>query len=267
MVRRQQSERFAELLDAAEAGRRGHRQADVDTDLVTMVDVVARLTAVAPPATRPDFRDKLRRDLLATIDREGLGATGNSRTQLVPEVRPRGVGRARLALAIGVIGGAVALSGMSLASTGATPGDALYAVKRSSEQAKLIFAGSDADRGRLHLEFARIRLVEASQVSPDATAEVLSDMEREITVGVRMLFGAAMQDRTPAEVETVLAFVQEHRAQLVDLRTALPGVAGTVGHTLDLLADIQSRANELLAALTDGCTVMASDELGPVPAC
>ncbi len=267
MLRRQHAERFAELLDAADAGRRGHRRADVDADLVAMVDVVARLNTVAAPSASPAFRDRLRHELRETIDREGLGATAGSRTQLVPELRPRGVGRARLALAVGVIGGAVALSGMSLASTGAAPGDALYAVKRSSEQAKLIFAGSDADRGRLHLEFARIRLVEAGQVSPDATAEVFTDMEREITVGVRMLFGAAMQNRTPAELESVLAFVQEHRAELVDLRAALPGVHAEVAHTLELLTDIQTRANELLAALRDSCTVMANDELGPVPAC
>ncbi len=267
MLRRQHSERFAELLDAADAGRRGHRREDVDADLVAMVDMVARLNTVAAPSASPAFRARLRHELLETVDREGLGATAGSRTQLVHEVRPRGVGRARLALAVGVIGGAVALSGMSLASTGAAPGDALYGVKRSSEQAKLIFAGSDADRGRLHLEFARIRLVEAGQVSPDGAAEVLSDMEGEITLGVRMLFGAAMENRTSTELESVLTFVQEHRVALAGLRAALPGAHAAVTHTLQLLTDIEGRANELLAALRDGCPVARSDELGPVPAC
>jgi hypothetical protein len=267
MVRRQHSDRFAELLDAADAGRRGHRRADVDTDLVTMVDVAARLNAVPRPTVGADFRDELRVQLLATIAREGLGTTGNSRTQLVPEVRPRGAGRARIAVAAGVVCGAVALSGMSLASTGAAPGDALYTVKRSSEQAKLIFAGSDADRGRLHLDFARSRLVEARQVPADATAEVLSEMEREITEGVRLLFAAAVQNGTTDELDLVVAFVQQHRTQLLDLRAAVPGTATITQQSLDLLTEIETRAHELLAALTDGCTVMAIDHLGPRPNC
>jgi hypothetical protein len=267
MVRRQRSTRFAELLDAADSGRRGHRRADVDTDLVAMVDVAARLTAVTPPSVRPKFQDELRARLLATIADQGLGATGNARTQFVPELRPRGSGRARVAVAVGVIGGALALSGMSLASTGAAPGDALYTVKRSSEQAKLIFAGSDADRGHLHLEFARSRLVEARQVPSGDVAEVLSEMEGEITEGARLLFSSAIQNGTAADLDAVMAFVQQHRAGLLDLRAAVAGAGAATQQSLDLLTQIEKRANELRAALADGCTVMATDHLGPRPAC
>jgi hypothetical protein len=255
------------LLDAAEAGRRGHRRADVDTDLMAMVDVVTRLSALPRPTVRADFRDELRVRLLTTIAQDGLGATGNARTQLVHEVRPRGAGRARIAVALGVVGGALALSGMSLASTGSAPGDALYTVKRSSEQAQLIFAGSDADRGHLHLAFAHSRLVEAGQVPSGAVADVLSDMEQEITEGVRLLFGAAMQDGATTEVDAVVAFVHQHRADLLALRATVAGADEATQRSLDLLTKIETRANDLLAALADGCTVMATDSLGPRPAC
>jgi hypothetical protein len=64
-----------------------------------------------------------------------------------------------------------------MASNESVPGDPLYSFKRSGEQAQLVLAGSDANRGQLHLDFARTRLVEARQVAPEAVGAVLADMD------------------------------------------------------------------------------------------
>jgi hypothetical protein len=76
-----------------------------------------------------------------------------------------------------------------------------------------------------------------------------------------------MQDGATTEVDAVVAFVNQHRADLLALRATVAGADEATQRSLDLLTKIETRANDLLAALADGCTVMATDSLGPRPAC
>jgi hypothetical protein len=150
-----------------------------------------------------------------------------------------------------------------LASTDSVPGDALYSVKRTSEQAQLVLAGSDASRGRLHLEFAKSRLVELSHVDEDAVAGVLATMDAETRSGVQLLFTAAMQQGNSSSIDAVMAFMSQQRTGLTELRLGTPAARTS----LDLLRDVETRANLLRAALLTGCTISRIDELGPRPAC
>ena len=114
--------------------------------------------------------------LLATAEREGIGVTARPEPERPrPRLRPRrgsaGIARrpaARGAIVVGIAAGTLALSGVSVASGEAIPGDALYGVKRSTERAQLALAGSDLTRGQLYLDFARTRLPEAHAVRADA---------------------------------------------------------------------------------------------------
>jgi hypothetical protein len=193
-------------------------------------------------------------------------ALANQRTQFVRVVRQRLAGRTRLAAVIGLAAGALAISGVSMASTGALPGDALYGVKRSGEQAQLLLAGSDADRGRLHLDFARIRLVEARQVEQGELSGVLAAMDREIAEGARLLFSAGVEKADASLIESVGTFAQEQRAEVIRLQADLAADEPTQ-RTLELLTAVEIRANELRAALADGCAIAPADDLGPRPAC
>ncbi|MEX2619258.1 MAG: DUF5667 domain-containing protein [Egibacteraceae bacterium] len=62
---------------------------------------------------------------------------------------------------IGTGGGAIA------ASAGALPGDALYAIKRGTEEIRLVLALTPAADARMHLTIARTRWAEAQQVVED----------------------------------------------------------------------------------------------------
>jgi hypothetical protein len=191
----------------------------------------------------------------------------NAPTQLIRAVRQRLGGRARLAAVIGLAAGALAISGVSLASNGAVPGDVLYPVKGLGERAQLFFAGSDADRGHLHLDFARTRLVEARQVTPDAVPGVFTAMDAEITEGARLLFTAGFSAGEPERIDSVITFVQQHRADLLQLRLDVPVAQEPARRSLDLLTAVEIRANELRAALVDGCPAGSVDQLGPSPDC
>src|SRR5215831_1945965 len=178
---RRRSDRFAELLDESTGRRRRHRRSELDTELAPLVATAAEVSATrAAPDPTDDFKAGLRAMLLATAEREGIGATAEEKavqaasraamsanTEVVKQVRTPSSGRARAAVIIGVVAGALLLSGVSAASTSALPGSPLYQVKRTNERAQLALAGSDVSRGKLYLDFAASRLNEAHQVSPD----------------------------------------------------------------------------------------------------
>jgi Domain of unknown function (DUF5667) len=272
-------DRFATLVEETGPGRHHRRPVDTDADLLALVRVAHDLGRSPNPPIRAEFREELHTRLLAEFARQQEAQTAapvvaeparrasQEKTQVVRQVRSRLGGRARLAMLAGVATGAIALSGVSLASVDAVPGDPLYSVKRSGEQAKLVFASSDANRGQLHLDFARTRLVEARQVAPAEVAGVLAEMDQETTEGVRLLFGTGMDHGEEAFIDSVTAFVSRQRGDLIELRATVRTQGDPARESLDLLDAVEIRANQLRAAIAEGCLDLTHDELGPKPAC
>jgi hypothetical protein len=280
MTERRRIERFAELLDEANGGRRHHRRTDLDPELAPILELSQRVGTLPRPEPSADFRDGLRTLLMKTIERDGIGVTAAikaeqaaaqaalaAKTQPVRQVTRPGSGRTRAAVIIGVAMGALTLSGVSVASTDAIPGDTLYSVKRTSEQAQLVLAGSDANRGHLHLEFARSRLVEAGRVEPRAMGDVLAAMDAEVIAGANLLFSTAMQRSDRSTIDAMDSFVKQQRTELTRLQLELPEAEIALNRSLALLQDVEIRANLLRAALLGACSVTEVDRLGPNPTC
>jgi hypothetical protein len=272
------SERFAELLDEGDGRRSRHRRTMGHTELAKLVSL-ARTVGTLDEAPDPDpgFQSSLRAMLMATIEREGIGTAADDRAARVlgraepvvgPEpakqVRPA-ANRARVAAGVGVMFGALALSGVSAASTSAVPGDTLYQVKRSAEQAQLAFAGSAESKGRLYLDFANSRLLEARQVPVDRVDQALLDMDDDIVAGVHLLATAAVQG-DPSAVGMIKAFVAGQRGRLTDLTAAVPGSSDAARRSFALLNEVDTRADGITAALRSGCPFVTPDRLGPKPA-
>ncbi|GAB3857367.1 hypothetical protein GCM10029963_55300 [Micromonospora andamanensis] len=276
---RRRAERFAQLLDEANGGRRHHVRSRDDEGLVPLVTLGRRLGANPPAAeVDPEFRTGLRAMLLATAAREGVGApaparpaekAAASRGSLLPAVTARRA-RARGAILIGIAAGAVAVSGISAASEDAVPGDALYGMKRGTERAQLALTSSDISRGQLFLDFARTRLAEASTLrgSQSGYSAVLDDMDADTRQGVRLLSGAAAQRSDAAALAAVDAFLTDQRRSL----NALEGRGSRADRvrtteSLALLETVAERANAMRAAIACGQELTAtSDTLGPIPA-
>ncbi|WP_229400407.1 DUF5667 domain-containing protein [Micromonospora okii] len=276
---RRRAERFAQLLDEANGGRRHHVRSRADDHLAALVAVGRQLSTDPPPAeVDPDFRTGLRAMLVATAEREGIGAPAAASTEavpaghrgsLLPAVTARRA-RARGAILVGVAAGAIAVSGISAASENAVPGDALYGMKRSTERAQLALASSDLSRGQLFLDFARTRLDEAAALRGDQLGfeAVLGDMDSNTRQGVRLLTTTAAQRADTTGLTTVDAFVTGQRRGVTGL---LDGASrperDRVRRSLALLDAVGTRADALRAAI--GCKLpapTASDALGPVPA-
>ncbi|MFG3683534.1 DUF5667 domain-containing protein [Micromonospora chalcea] len=272
---RRRAERFAQLLDEANGGRRHHVRSKADGELTALVEVSRRLTAEGPDVEpRAEFRTGLRAMLVATAEREGIGApakpaTTGVRGALLPAITGRRA-RARGAILVGVAAGAIALSGISAASENALPGDALYGMKRSTERAQLALASSDISRGQLFLDFARTRLDEAASVHGDqfGFSAVLDDMDADTRQGVRLLTTVAAQRSDPAALDAVDTF-------LAGQRRVVSGLLDRPDHadrertrrSLALLDAAGKRADALREAIACGLPApQASDALGPAPA-
>jgi hypothetical protein len=277
---RRSAERFAELLDETNGGRRHRTRGPADEQLAELV-VIGHSLSAARSGVQVDaeFRGGLRAMLIATAERDGIGATATAveTEPAVPAgVREPGRGilqlgtgrriRARGAIVIGVAAGAMAVSGISAASENASPGDALYGVKRSTERAQLAMAGSDNTRGQLSLNFARTRLAEAAAMSGDdpSFGRVLTDMDNDTRQGVRLLTGSALARKDAAPLSTVDRFVGAQRKTLEGLDDLSSGNRERALASLKILDDAHQRAASLRTGLACGTVSPAgADALGP----
>nr|WP_240942198.1 DUF5667 domain-containing protein [Planosporangium thailandense] len=279
LFHRRRAERFAQLLDEA-AGIRHHaaRPAPDDGELTDLVDLGHRLRGIdLTPQADPEFRTGLRAMLMATIEREGIGATALPEASPEPARQPANrrlaaawlpirSRRARGAVAVGLAVGTLAVAALSTISVDARPGDPLYGMKRSAERAQLALSSSQQGRGELYLEFAKARGNEAAADRHDILA-VLTDMDDETRQGVRLLTAAAVDRRDPASLDTVDAFVAGQRHTIAGMLGALSGDARTrTVDSLQLLDRVQKRVDGLRKNLD--CADAANwtaDDLGPVP--
>ncbi|NYF55473.1 DUF5667 domain-containing protein [Micromonospora purpureochromogenes] len=277
---RRRAARFAQLLDEANGGRRHHVRSRADDRLTALVAVGQRLVAARPDAeVDAEFRTGLRAMLVATAEREGMGAAtattparpteAASRGSLLGAVTARQI-RARGAILVGIAAGAVAVSGISAASEDAVPGDALYGMKRSTERAQLALTSSDLSRGQLFLDFARTRLDEAGTLRGDLAgfSAVLDDMDADTRQGVRLLTTTAAQRSDPAGLDAVNTFVTGQRKAVGGLLDgASRAERDRTRRSLALLDAIRKRSDALRAAISCGLPApVGSDALGPAPA-
>jgi hypothetical protein len=284
-LNRRSAERFAELLDESTGGRRHPSHGPTDERLAELVAIGHSLSGVPGVQVDPEFRVGLRAMLVATAERDGIGRTATAveaepvthpeaqpaatRTGLAAVVLGQGGRRirARGAIVIGVAAGAMAVSGISAASENASPGDALYGVKRSTERAQLAMAGSDVSRGQLSLDFARTRLAEAAAMPGDAAGfgGVLDDMDADTRKGVRLLDTSAVARRDVKPLTTVDTFVAQQRQTLVPALDKLgPANRERAMASLSLLDDVRQRTDDLRTGLNCATVLSAgSDALGP----
>jgi hypothetical protein len=279
---RRSAERFAELLDEKDGGHRHHNRGRADDDLAELAAIGHSLSA-AKPGVRVDseFRVGLRAMLVATAERDGIGRTATAveddpitahAASVKSGARSGILGRsrrirARGLIVAGVAASAMAVSGISAASENATPGDALYGVKRSTERAQLAMAGSDVTRGQLSLDFARNRLAEAAEMPGDAAkfGSVLDDMDADTRKGVKLLTTSAVSRKDVKPLNAVDTFGDTQRRVLTTALSKLSPVnRDRATASIGLLDDVRGRTSDLRDGL--GCPTITSagaDTLGP----
>ncbi len=281
VMNRRKIERYAQLLDEAGGGPRRHSRSPDDDELLNLVSVADQLGATGADV-RPteSFRQQTRAFLMATAEREGIGRTAKpeaepGRRKATARALPkRGAARpgrtrirARGAILVGLAVGTLALSGMSAASGSAMPGDTLYGLKRSQENAQLALASSDASKGKLYLDFARTRAGEAWTVRTDPALlkSTLADMDSETEQGVSLLVSDAITHDSTAALTTIDRFAVAQNADIDKLLNAVPDSdRAIVAKSATVVGEAALRSSDVRKVL--GCAhvpTTGSDEFGP----
>jgi len=258
---------------------------DEDSDLHDELSLVQALsvTGAQAPAPSPQFRMELRAMLVAEAERQQMAtaAAVNEPTRVLPlrlvkelgssQRRKRRRGRrTRAAVILGLAVGTLAVSGISVASGSAMPGDALYGVKRSSEDARVALAGSDRDRGSLYLQFARNRMGEARGITgTSGLFQLFETMDQDTAMGTALLTRAALHQGDARLLDPLAQFVADQQRDLGALARTSSDVRRLTVVSLELLTKINDRIAAVRAGIA--CHAAATDNgqpLGPdVQAC
>jgi Domain of unknown function (DUF5667) len=276
---RRRVEQFAQRLESSTAPTASE---SLDREVAVAQALAARAEDFAP-APSAQFSEDLRTMLMAAARKQGVGlrAVVDEPTEVLPlgvvrrpvrrGLRPSLRGRrTRAAVIAGLFTGTLAVSGISLASGSAMPGDPLYGVKRSGEDARLALAGSDRDRGTLYVQFARTRTREAQS---SATSSDLSDlfdlMDHDTQQATALLTKAALENHDATVLDPLVQFVADQQRDLGALAGRSPQTHRLTTQSIDLLTQVSNRIVAVRAAIACGATW--SDDgstLGPsVAAC
>ncbi|MGY1732262.1 DUF5667 domain-containing protein [Geodermatophilus sp. SYSU D01045] len=259
--------------DAAGATRR----ASVQQREAAVEDRLRALALDLDDEPAPDFRAATRARLVAMAavrspepePRRGLARLRAARPAARPAWRSRlTAGVAGAALAVTALGSLVALS------TDAEPGDALYALKRGTEQTQLALAGDE--RGLTLLEFATTRLQELGDLVEDGggtppadlVVDTLATMDAQTTEGAALVLTQAVAGRDAAPLTVLSGWAEDQGSGLAGLQGALPADAGTAAtRSLGVVSEVAGRAAALQTALDcpAGPAVAGADRFGPLP--
>ena len=168
----------------------------------------------------PEFRSRLRDDLLNAQRPEPADDTGRSTEKGIAKPAPRHVPRhavrrlsprpVRIPLSVRLCGLVVAMalvmSGASWGAYRSMPGDVLYPIKRASESALLKLSLNDVTRARRELVTARTRASEAAALAdtpgPERDKllrETIDDMDSTTRSAIRTLSRVKRPDKPPAK--------------------------------------------------------------------
>ncbi|MEU7639603.1 MULTISPECIES: DUF5667 domain-containing protein [unclassified Streptomyces] len=246
-------------------------QAPVDARLLAVADGLGELPK---PEMAAEVKTVQRAQLIAAMEaafaegapsgdarvpdqREAKGA--HRATKSLGRLRPRSrlsKGLAAGGLTVGVAAGA--FSGVAAASTDALPGDSLYGLKRGMEDLQLTMADDDSDRGRLYLDQASTRMLEArrlmergrsAHLDHEALGEVrraLAGVRHDAGEGHRLLHAAYKRDGSLGPIQALNSFTRSHRDTWTQLRDRLPVQ----------LTDVRDEVSSVFDAI--------DDEVGPL---
>ncbi len=284
---RRRVEQFAQHLDDLYAtAEQPATTEQPDTREDAVVHALSMRADDFAPAPEPLFRQQLRATLIAAAERNRMDASAaiDEPTTVLPlglvkvngrKSRPfttknRRVRRTRAAVIVGLAVGTLAVSGISVASGSAGPGDPLYGVKRSGEDARVALAGSNKDRGALYLQFARNRMAEAAGTdSAQSLGDLFDAMDQDTQLATSLLTGAALGQHDATLLNPLSQFVADQQRDLAALARTGSAAKRLTTDSVDLIDQVNARITAVRAAIA--CHASYTDTggaLGPaVTAC
>lgn len=286
------AEEFARLLESG-AG-------STDRPLSSMLTVARGLQSLPTDgAPSEEFRVTLRKRLVAVaaVQAQAQPAPATSRGRSWAGGRQGWQGQRKIAVVSGTLAALVAVAGVAVGASRSLPGDPLYGVKRGTEAAQLFVTSGNVDRGNRHLDYARTRLQEISDLLKPGSAlgggalgqplaaapaagslagrltDALKDMDSDTLDGSRDLTEAFRDQHDRGALLTLRSFATQQHHELAGLLPAFPAAAKPRAElSLGLLTAVHQRAQQLLdtGACTGACAQATpghtgEDRLGVLP--
>jgi hypothetical protein len=197
--------------------------------------------------------------------------------------RPLAVAAAVVAAFAVLLGGAVVMSKKSL------PGDALYGLKRASENFELATAGSDTEKAGDYLDFARTRAQEVKDLLGRSSAagapgvpaagglssgtqklirSTLGSADSDVEAASRLLATQAVRRSSATPLTALINWAPAQLNRLRTIATAMPSgsLHDRAVTSVLIVQAAQGRAAALKSEVGCGClTNTGHDALGPVP--
>ncbi|HEX2306950.1 MAG TPA: DUF5667 domain-containing protein [Jatrophihabitantaceae bacterium] len=282
--------RLARIVDSCAEYLRPHEFDDVDLQLINRLEALPSMGAEPAPAFRAGLRAQLLEhapELLAPAPTD-TEAPARVVTALDWRRRWRDLRRPIIA-ATAVATVFFILMGTSVwLSKRALPGDALYAVKRASEDARISITHGDAAKGKKYLQFASDRLEEISKLIgrsntsggsrpssgrlsdhiQDLVVSTLATLDQQARDGTSLLTKSAVAAGDSAVLAPLAPWASTEQTGLTDIANRLPSgrAKNATKSSLVLVRRVQTRVALLSGSI--GCACMStvnSDDLGPLP--
>jgi hypothetical protein len=267
-----------------------------------------------PPPPRAHFRAELRAQLVAVAPR--IIAESGELVDIVPRPHPRPSPRPRvpapahapesarplawlrkipiarpLSIAASVITVfALLLGGAVWMSQKALPGDALYGLKRASENVRIAMASNNVERARDYLDLAATRVDEAKSLVSRTSASAsgtgtladgslsshtaglvtsnLSSADSDVKSASKLLGGQAVKSGSTVPLANLTKWAPKQLQRLTQLAAAIPNseLRSRTTSSTHLVHAALSRAQTLQSKVDCSCmSSSGSDDLGPVP--
>jgi hypothetical protein len=256
-------------------------------------ELVSALATLPSPAPRAHFRAELRAQLVAVAPRLVAEGRAEAEAAAAPQRAERARPHVRIAAGIRIAVAALAacavlLGGAVWLSQSALPGDALYGLKRASENAQLALASDGHQRATDLLAFAKTRADEVSELLSQASAtaagaqadgaisaakaslirSTLGSADDDLRQASQLLGGQAVRDRSGSPLDLLLSWAPGQQDRLGDVAGRIPAgdLRDAALASADLVAAAVTRAKALQANV--GCSCLGgggSDSLGPRP--
>lgn len=252
---RRSSQELAELLDSGALAEETSREF---AGLVALATTVREHVGLPTPA--PAFRNALRSELLvaapplAPTVPVGIGARVREYVELQA---PRLAQSGRAITASAAAAATVAAGGLVAASQHALPGELLYGLKGTTEDLRIGFSSGQAERGRLHLGFARERLEELERgvghLSNDLLAGTLGSLDDEALAAADDLLAAFVTSADVTLVQDLTGFTSDAAGRLGVLSRVLPPeMTALAENSIELLRRIDVQV-AIVTGVADEC--------------
>lgn len=255
--------RNAERLEAVLSGDLAVE--DAPRELRSLARLAAQVDeAMEVPGPSDAFRERLRAELLVAPGPDPAPVPAPSPIDAMRSRLARWGQSLRVATATGAVATMVGVTGVAAAAQAALPGDLLYPIKTVTEETRLALADDAAEKGKLHLAFARARLAEVESGLDRLTAEQMQDtlgrLDEDAVDGANLLLadGADAEDG-----ELLHGFTTDIRAGIDRIDPRLPlSVRPSAERTLETLRRIDLELSRLTSnLLCDGCHAAAESSL------